>query len=76
MYANDNHYRFPFKAGSDQQAYNEDWIWWQTKVVPGRPVCDITQSAIAKYLGINPLTRRQAAPNRFASTISVVPRMT
>jgi prepilin-type processing-associated H-X9-DG protein len=54
MYANENHYRYPRKA-TVSQAYPEDWIWWQTAPVAGRPVCDMTQSAIAKYLGITTL---------------------
>jgi len=59
MYTNDNRYHFPFRA-TDQGAYPEDWIWWQTTVMTGRPVCDITQSAVAKYLGINPLGQPNA----------------
>ena len=56
MYANDNRGRFPFKAVL-QTPFDEDFIWWQTVPVPptstyaGRPVCDPSQSAIAKYMG-------------------------
>jgi prepilin-type N-terminal cleavage/methylation domain-containing protein/prepilin-type processing-associated H-X9-DG protein len=62
MYANDNQYRYPRKA-TDQAAYPEDWIWWQSNVVTGRPVCDMTQSAIAKYMGISATGGTTAADN-------------
>lgn len=51
MYANENKQRLPFAASRGTPA-DEDWIWWQeTAVTPGRPVVDLKQSALAKYLG-------------------------
>ncbi len=67
MYTNESHGVMPFGARFDVPA-NEDWIWWEQQPVPGgstsasgvnynfagRPVPDITQSPIAKYLNIKP----------------------
>jgi prepilin-type N-terminal cleavage/methylation domain-containing protein/prepilin-type processing-associated H-X9-DG protein len=51
MYANENRQRFPFEASQGNPAY-EDWIWWQeTPFPPNRPIADVTQSAIARYVG-------------------------
>jgi prepilin-type N-terminal cleavage/methylation domain-containing protein/prepilin-type processing-associated H-X9-DG protein len=60
MYFNNNKFCFPF-AGGYSVPNNEDWIWWQEQTQPGgtyggvpyfgRPVCDLSQSSIAQYLG-------------------------
>jgi len=58
QYTNANQGYFPF--GSRYPAnlvFDEDWIWYQEKVVPGsatnsgRPKPDVKNSAIAQYLG-------------------------
>ncbi len=66
MYSNDNRFRYPFRA-TCQGAYPEDWIWWQTQVVPNRPVLDMSQSAVAKYLGVNPTGTSNGAEPGFYS---------
>lgn len=64
MYADNNRGRFPYGA-SKTNAYTEDWIWWQTipvpppaqpappaQPIPGRPIVDLQQSALAPYVGV------------------------
>ncbi|MDB5297115.1 MAG: epsG 2 [Phycisphaerales bacterium] len=58
MYANDNKELYPFAARYPVNlVFDEDWIWYQEAAVagtapaPGRPVPDLKQSAIARYLG-------------------------
>jgi len=53
MYTSDNKGYFPCGARyPNNLARSEDWIWYQDLALPpGRPVADLQQSALAKYMG-------------------------
>lgn len=51
MYVQDSKGSYPAASIWDPGARREDWLWYQEVACTGRPIPDVTQSAIARYLG-------------------------